>query len=201
MKNFSRMLIAVVLAITFGLIASEIFGAYGQLQKQKFPIAIALAGAGFLVLSMGGAASRKNEDTEHFRISLKELEPAPSKLISVQFCGVLFLLFGAMVAGITQVQGAFAKLPLRTTILAGESLFKPQASSARESRFGAKKPGARQPLKLQGIFYRNPNPAAIVNGKQIFVGDHVGQARVLAIDRERVTFELPGEPDRVILKL
>ena len=201
MKNFSRMLIAVVLAITFGLIASEVFQVSSQLQKQKFPIAIALAGAGFLVLSMGGAASRKNEDTEHFRISLKEPEPAPSKLISVQFCGVLFLLFGAMIAGITQVQGAFAKLPLRTTILASESLFKPQASSAKESRFGAKKPGARQPLKLQGIFYRNPNPAAIVNGQQIFVGDHVGQARVLAIDRERVTFELPGEPDRVILKL
>jgi hypothetical protein len=195
------MLIAVVLAITFGLIASEVFQVASQLQKQKFPIAIALAGAGFLVLSMGGAASRKNEDTEHFRISLKEPEPAPSKLISVQFCGVLFLLFGAMIAGITQVQGAFAKLPLRTTILASESLFNPQAASAKESRFGAKKPGARQPLKLQGIFYRNPNPAAIVNGQQIFVGDHVGQAKVLAIDRERVTFELPGEPDRVILKL
>jgi hypothetical protein len=183
------------------LIASEVFQVASQLQKQKFPIAIALAGAGFLVLSMGGAASRKNEDTEHFRISLKEPEPAPSKLISVQFSGVLFLLFGAMVAGITQVQGAVAKLPLRTTILASESLFRPQAASARQSRFGAKKPGARQPLKLQGIFYRHPNPAAIVNGQQIFVGDHVGQARVLAIDRERVTFELPGEPDPVILKL
>ncbi len=201
MKNLGRILIAVVLAILFGLIASEIFRAYGELQKQKLPIAIALAGAGLLVLSMGGAASRRNEDTEHFRISLKEPEPAPSKLISVQFSGVLCLLFGAMIAGITQVQGAVAKLPLRTTVLASESFFKPQASSARESRSGAKKPGARPPLKLQGIFYRNPNPAAIVNGQQIFVGDHVGQARVLAIDRQRVTFELPGEPDPVILKL
>jgi len=201
MKNLGRILIAVVLAIIFGLIASEVFRACGQLQKQKLPIAVALAGAGLLVLSMGGVASRNNEDTQHFRLSLKEPEPAPSKLISVPFCAVLLLLFGAMVAGITQVQGAVAKLPLRTTILASESLFKPQASSARESRFGAKKPGARQPLKLQGIFYRNPNPAAIVNGKQIFVGDHVGQARVLAIDRERVTFELHGEPDPVILKL
>jgi len=195
------MLIAVVLAILFGLIASEVLRAYSQLQKQKFPIAVALAGAGFLVMAMGGAASRRNDDTEHFRISLKEPERPPSKLISPQFCGVLFLLFGAMVAGITQVQGALAKLPLRTTVLASESLFKHQPASSKEPRSDAKKPGARPSLKLQGIFYRNPNPAAIVNGQQIFVGDHVGQARVLAIDRQRVTFELPGEAEPVILKL
>ncbi len=181
MKNLGRMLIAVVLAILFGLIASEVLRAYSQLQKQKFPIAVALAG--------------------HFRISLKEPERPPSKLISPQFCGVLFLLFGAMVAGITQVQGALAKLPLRTTVLASESLFKHQPASSKEPRSDAKKPGARPSLKLQGIFYRNPNPAAIVNGQQIFVGDHVGQARVLAIDRQRVTFELPGEAEPVILKL
>ncbi|MBE0543445.1 MAG: hypothetical protein IH623_19040 [Verrucomicrobia bacterium] len=42
-------------------------------------------------------------------------------------------------------------------------------------------------LKLQGIFYNPNRPSAIVNGKTVFVGNSVGELRVLAITREAVT--------------
>lgn len=42
-------------------------------------------------------------------------------------------------------------------------------------------------LKLQGIFYNPDRPSAIVNGKTVFLGNSVGELRVLAITRETVT--------------
>lgn len=42
-------------------------------------------------------------------------------------------------------------------------------------------------LKLQGIFYNPDRPSAIVNGKTVFLGNSVGELRVLAITREAVT--------------
>jgi hypothetical protein len=40
--------------------------------------------------------------------------------------------------------------------------------------------------KLQAIFYRSDSPAAVINGKQLYVGDHVGEAYVVSIDPDSV---------------
>lgn len=48
-------------------------------------------------------------------------------------------------------------------------------------------------FKLQGIFYRPSRPSAVINSKTVFVGDRVGQAKVLAIDRESVTLQSDGQ--------
>lgn len=48
-------------------------------------------------------------------------------------------------------------------------------------------PPSAPALKLQGIFYNPNRPSAIVNGKTVFVGNSVGELRVLAITREAVT--------------
>jgi hypothetical protein len=49
------------------------------------------------------------------------------------------------------------------------------------------------PLKVQGIFYSLKNPAAVINSKMVHVGDHVGDARVTAIDKDSVTLESDGQ--------
>lgn len=41
--------------------------------------------------------------------------------------------------------------------------------------------------KLQGIFYKKGNPSAAINGRTVFVGGRVGDARVTAITQESVT--------------
>jgi hypothetical protein len=43
-------------------------------------------------------------------------------------------------------------------------------------------------LKVQGIFYDPAKPWAIVNGKTVYAGDHIGEFRVKAISKFRVTF-------------
>jgi hypothetical protein len=41
--------------------------------------------------------------------------------------------------------------------------------------------------KLQSIFYRPKSPSAVINGKTLFIGDRVGAAQVVAIERDAAT--------------
>lgn len=46
--------------------------------------------------------------------------------------------------------------------------------------------------KLQGIFYRPDRPAALLNGKTVFVGGNSGEFRVAAITQQSVTIVRSG---------
>jgi hypothetical protein len=48
------------------------------------------------------------------------------------------------------------------------------------------------PLTLQGIFYRPKNPSALINGRTLFVGDQIGEVKVIAIEQRSVKVELRG---------
>lgn len=54
-------------------------------------------------------------------------------------------------------------------------------------------------LTLRGILYNPTRPAALINGKPIFVGGTVSGVKVIAIERDNVTVELAGE--RKVLNL
>ena len=43
------------------------------------------------------------------------------------------------------------------------------------------------PLRLQGILFNPQHPSAMINGKTLFVGDRLGDLRVLAIGQSSVT--------------
>jgi len=43
-------------------------------------------------------------------------------------------------------------------------------------------------LKLQGIFFSPSNPSAVVNGRTVYLGDHVNGFRLLAVSPVAVTF-------------
>lgn len=45
------------------------------------------------------------------------------------------------------------------------------------------------PYKLQAVFYNPAKPAAMVGGKTVFIGDHVGLYRVKSITSSTVTLE------------
>ena len=60
---------------------------------------------------------------------------------------------------------------------------------------------AKPPLpKLQGILYLPDRPAAVVDGKTLFVGDRLGEARVTAISRESVTVADGSQTNTLTLK-
>ena len=56
------------------------------------------------------------------------------------------------------------------------------------------------PFKLNAIFYRAKNPSVVINSKTLYVGDKVGQAKVLKINRESVTLEKGGQTNVLTLE-
>ncbi len=53
----------------------------------------------------------------------------------------------------------------------------------------APEPPKPAPLKLQAIFYRPSNPAAMINNKLLSRGDNISNARITAIDQQSVTLQ------------
>src|ERR1041385_7117725 len=70
----------------------------------------------------------------------------------------------------------------------------PSSPLIAESRNTPQKPvAAKSPaLKLQGIFYSPKKPAAMINGKTVFVGDQIESLRVVAIDQYSATLSGSG---------
>lgn len=57
-------------------------------------------------------------------------------------------------------------------------------------------PPARQEfptLKLQGIYYRLSSPSALINGKTLYVGDEIDDAKLVKIERFNVTMQFGAE--------
>lgn len=52
--------------------------------------------------------------------------------------------------------------------------------------------------KLQSLFFRAKNPCAVINGKTVFVGDHVAGANVVAIDKYSATLITPAGETKVL---
>jgi hypothetical protein len=54
-------------------------------------------------------------------------------------------------------------------------------------------PAPQPTYKLQGIYWRPSRPSAVINGKTVYIGNRVENARVTAIDQESVTITVHGE--------
>ena len=52
---------------------------------------------------------------------------------------------------------------------------------------------AKPEFRLSGIFYSSAQPAAIVNGQTVNVGDEVNGAIVVSIERTIVTLQINGQ--------
>jgi len=55
-------------------------------------------------------------------------------------------------------------------------------------------------LKLSGIFFRQTNPLALINGKTVGVGDDIDGIRVTKIESDRVTVEWDGKTKELTVK-
>lgn len=55
-------------------------------------------------------------------------------------------------------------------------------------------------VKLNGIIYRPPNSAAVINGKSFFVGDYLDNARVVEITEKKITLEVNGQRQSFLIQ-
>jgi hypothetical protein len=79
------------------------------------------------------------------------------------------------------------------TTPAGPPLGQEQESNDTPSASIAPPPVPKSPpLRLQGIVFNPRRPCVVINGRTLFVGEKLGDARVVAIDRESATLVSTG---------
>jgi hypothetical protein len=69
----------------------------------------------------------------------------------------------------------------------------PQTNSTNLLAMSPLAPPKTPPLRLQAIVFDPKRPSALINGKTVFVGDKLGDSRVVAIDRESATIVGSGK--------
>ena len=69
----------------------------------------------------------------------------------------------------------------------------PETEAANPAAITAPSPPKPAPLRLQAIVFNPKRPSALISGKTVFLGDKLGDARVVAIDRESATLVGAGK--------
>jgi hypothetical protein len=78
-------------------------------------------------------------------------------------------------------------------------LVKEQDSDATNSAVITPPPPKAPPLRLQAIVFNPRRPSVVINGKTLFVGEKLGDARVVAIDQESATLVAAGKTNILIM--
>jgi hypothetical protein len=120
----------------------------------------------------------------------------PNRVLTVSFFGMVIAGLGAVVTFSAPISQIVSSPQTFIRAHASEHLARlPELFRAQNSAIVARAEKARgnNSLQIQGIFYKTTDPSAIINGQTVFVGDHVGPARVVAIERESVTIEVAQE--------
>lgn len=73
------------------------------------------------------------------------------------------------------------------------------ANSSSNATSGAEAPPKPALLKLQGIVYNPTRPSATISGRTVFVGDRVGEFRVIAIGKDSATLVGGGKTNQLDL--
>ena len=101
----------------------------------------------------------------------------------------------------TPADAATAAQPAPTPTVAAATPLPAETNTVPETVAVAPPPPPDDPpltLKLQGIFYNPRQPGAIINGRTVYVGGHVDDARIVSIDRRTVTVALPSGHTHVL---
>jgi hypothetical protein len=178
MNFWARLGILVVVLVLFCFGAAQVFGRYPEWLEHKKIIAGSLAGVGTLFWLISKVHSG-NVDTA------AKVNP----IMTFGFCGIILATCGGAVAKITTIS-QFVDSPQIVQRFGGVTRGWGQVFQRSPRTYARSRNDPKGPLRIQGIFYRENSPSAIINGQTVVVGDRVGPARVVAIERQSVTVEI-----------
>jgi len=191
MNVWSRLGLSVAIASVFCIVIMEVFQdkTYYQIFKWYACGSFAVGGLLLVLLAFGLRARVKR----HAPISIgpvatpEPTEAAPELCVASHFTfwGPILLVFGAIVFFIPYKEKAKEPVAARET---------PAAPAPPPSVKEPPPPPATFPeIKIQGLVYRPPKSAVIINNKSYFVGDNYQDAEIVAIEATNITLQVNGQ--------
>ena len=120
----------------------------------------------------------------------------PFLLVNLAYWGVLMVVFAAITVFIIPrpkfVKAAVLPAPVRAN--------RPAPLTPAPVVTNAPPPVRAFPkLNLQGVSYTKQNPSVLINGKTLYVGDHILEATVVEINPEGATVQFDGQFKTLVL--
>ena len=201
MNVWGRVGISVVIVSAFSIIVTEVLQEKAFYEVYRWAICAVLLAMGALLLVVGRLVNTRIRESR--RGEEDESVQGPFLLVNLEYWGLILTLFGIIVIFIAPYKKAEARaVAARTNAPAATRMASPrtnESASAGTNAPAAPKPVKFPPLKLQGITYRQTRSSALLNGRTYFVGDWVGDARLIAIGPTNAVLEMQGEQRELLL--
>jgi hypothetical protein len=179
MSFWTRLGIFVVILGAFSFGAVEVFSRNPELHDYRRIIAGSFAGAGTLLWIISKVHGNNVDTTA---------KSAP--VFTMAFCGTILAACGGIVSKVTPISQFIASPQILQQF---GSVTKELPRFFQKSNYASARDRSnpnKGPLRIQGIFYRENGSSAIINGQTVSVGDRVGTAKIVAIERQSVTVEI-----------
>jgi hypothetical protein len=202
MNIWTRLGISTALLGIFCIVCSEMIQRDGYYDLHRREIAGVLCGVGVVAFLVGRVVNKKRtlayrqqeQPTEQEAEEHTEATGEPFILFNLAYWGPILLAFGLVVlfipANMSRVR-VEARAPAAP---------KPKAKPEPACQTNIVKVAVQQTnqvvfpsLKLQGITRRGTKSSALINGRTFFLGDTVGDAKLISIFENSVVFEQEGQ--------
>ena len=186
-------------AAGFYILVNEVLQKQIFFETYRFQIWSGLVGGGvFLGLIgrfFGHSESAPPVKNDHSGISLASDDEPATRFFTARYCGFILSTFGAIVRVAIPTQEGDIKIAARAR---NASLSKTE--QVVTNAVPEKGPVAFPDIMLQGIFYGNKMPSAILNKKTYFVGDIIEGVKILSIYADSIVVEKDGVQRVVLLR-
>ncbi len=192
--------ISIAIGAIFRFAAMEFLQHKSYYEAYRWPICLGFLALGAMVWPMGlnlnARRAQKTIASRESRDSMAEDEgdkPAPPFLLfNLSYWGAMLAGFGLILFFVTPMLPNKAQTVAARTVSTNDLAAPPHPKPAPKAAFPPS-------LKLQGLTYRQSNPSALINGRTYFVGEYLGNVKLVAIDAQQVVLELEGQQKVLVL--
>jgi hypothetical protein len=195
MNIWGRLGISVAIVSMFAIVMTEVLQDKAFYQVYRWAICAVLLAMGVFLLVVGRFVNAKIRESHR-----NELEgpSGPFLLVNLEYWGLMLTIFGVIVIFIVPyktVEARESKAAISKPTVA-KKIPPPATNEAPQPvpvAVTPMKPVVFPELKLQGIVYKQTNPSALINGRTYFVGDSIGETKLISITETNAVVELHGQ--------
>lgn len=196
--------LSVAIIATFCVVVAEYFVPQDSFQHYKHWVSLGLSGTGvvlWIIARIRSGSTRQSDTVVLLSNPSAEApdEPAETTFFALRlfYWGPMFVALGIILVFIRPLKTVKAEAPMKQgTSEPKKEVVVPAPPPKPKPRRAVEFPVA----KLQGIFFRNASPSAIINGESVYIGDRVGDAEVSHITRDSVSLTIGEETRTLILQ-
>jgi formate hydrogenlyase subunit 3/multisubunit Na+/H+ antiporter MnhD subunit len=195
MNIWGRLGISVAIVSIFAIVMTEVLQDTTFYQVYRWAICAVLLGMGAFLFVVGRFVNAKIRESRRHD---SETPQGPFLLVNLEYWGLMLTVFAMIVIFIVPHQTVQAResraavsKPAIARKVAPPATNEPSPPIPPEAV--PVKPVGFPQLKLQGVAYKQTNASALINGRTYFVGDRIGETKLVSITETNVVVEWQGQ--------